>query len=103
MLQMVMPTMLLVVDSTLFVDLLDGQAIFGYTSRGKFRGFKLHSAVNQLGLPLRAVVSNANQYDSTYFSELIWDLKANYVLVGASIDCKEVVKQQNRSTLSLLL
>jgi len=55
MLQLGTPSTIVVVDSTPLEDLYDMEADWGYTSRGKFRGFKLHAAVNQLGLPLRGV------------------------------------------------
>ena len=81
MLQLVAPTTFLIVDSTPLVDLYDMEAGWGHTSRGKFRGFKLHAAVNQEGLPLRAVVTSGNRYDSPFLPELIEDLEADYVLV----------------------
>jgi hypothetical protein len=49
MLQLLTPTTHLIVDSTPLVDLYDMEAGWGHTGRGKFRGFKLHTAVNQLG------------------------------------------------------
>ena len=61
MLQLIEPTKIVVVDSTPLVDLYDMEAEWGHTSRGKFRGFKLHAAVNQLGLPLRAIVTPGNR------------------------------------------
>jgi transposase len=88
MLQLVTPTTFLIVDSTPLVDLYDMEAAWGYTSRGKFRGFKLHAAVNQLGLPLRAVVTPGNRYDSPFLPELIEDLEADYVLGDAGYDSK---------------
>jgi hypothetical protein len=88
MLQLVTPTTLLIVDSTPLVDLYDMEACWGYTSRGKFRGFKLHAAVNQLGLPLRAVVTPGNRYDSPFLPGLIEDLEAEYVLADAGYDSK---------------
>lgn len=88
MLQLAMPTTLLIVDSTPLVDLYDMEAGWGYTSRGKFRGFKLHAAVNQEGLPLRAVVTAGNRYDSPFLPLLIGDLEADYVLADAGYDSK---------------
>ena len=61
MLQLIEPTTFVIVDSTPLVDLYDMEADWGHTSRGKFRGFKLHAAVNQLGLPLRAFVTPGNK------------------------------------------
>jgi len=86
MLQLVSPTTLLIVDSTPLVDLYDMEAQWGHTSRGKFRGFKLHAAVNQSGLPLRAVVTPGNRYDSPFLPGLIEDLEADYVLADAGYD-----------------
>src|SRR5665647_335827 len=88
MLQLVTPTTLLIVDSTPLVDLYDMEAGWGHTSRGKFRGFKLHAAVNQEGLPLRAVVTSGNRYDSPFLPKLIEDLEADYVLADAGYDSK---------------
>jgi transposase len=88
MLQLVSPTTILIVDSTPLMDLYDMEAGWGHTSRGKFRGFKLHAAVNQLGLPLRAVVTSGNRYDSPFLPGLIEDLEADYVLADAGYDSK---------------
>jgi len=88
MLQLIEPTKIVVVDSTPLVDLYDMEAGWGHTSRGKFRGFKLHAAVNQLGLPLRAIVTTGNRYDSPFLPGLIEDLEADYVLADAGYDSK---------------
>ena len=88
MLQIVTPTTFLIVDSTPLVDLYDMEAGWGHTSRGKFRGFKLHAAVNQLGLPLKAIVTPGNRYDSPFLPKLIEDLEADYVLADAGYDSK---------------
>jgi hypothetical protein len=71
MLQLIAPTSIVIVDSTPLVDLYDMEAGWGHTSRGKFRGFKLHAVVNQLGLPLRAIVTSGNRYDSPFLPGLI--------------------------------
>ena len=71
MLQLIEPTRIVVVDSTPLVDLYDMEAEWGYTSRGKFRGFKLHAAVNQQGLPLRAIVTPGNKFDGPFLPKLI--------------------------------
>jgi hypothetical protein len=81
-----------VVDSTPLVDLYDMEADWGHTGRGKFRGFKLHSAVNQLGLPLRALVTPGNKYDSPFLPKLIEDLEAHYVLADAGYCSKQNIK-----------
>ncbi len=83
-LQLAIPTTIAVVDSTPLVDLYDMEAEWGHTSRGKFRGFKLHAAVNQLGLPLRALVTPGNRYDGPYLPKLIEDLETDYVLADAA-------------------
>jgi hypothetical protein len=88
MLQLIEPTKAIIVDSTPLVDLYDIEADWGHTSRGKFSGFKLHAAVNQLGLPLKAVVTPGNGYDSPFLPGLIEDLEADYVLADAGYDSK---------------
>jgi transposase len=60
------------------------EAKWGHTSRGKFRGFKLHAVVNQLGLPLRALITPGNCYDGPFLPKLIEDLEAAYVLADAA-------------------
>jgi transposase len=91
-LQLVAPTTHLIVDSTPLVDLYDMEAGWGHTGRGKFRGFKLHAAVNQLGLPLKALVTPGNRYDSPFLPQLIEDLEADYVLADAGYDSKTNAK-----------
>jgi transposase len=88
MLQLVVPTTFLIADSTPLVDLYDMEARWGHTSRGKFRGFKLHVVVNQLGLPLKAVITPGNRYDSPLLPGLLEDLEADYVLADAGYDSK---------------
>ena len=92
MLQLAVPTTIAVVDSTPLVDLYDMEAEWGHTSRGKFRGFKLHAAVNQLGLPLRALVTPGNKYDGPFLPKLIEDLEADYVLADAAYYSKRNFK-----------
>ena len=82
------PTTFIVVDSTPLVDLYNMEADWSYTGRGKFRGFKLHATVNQLGLPLKTVVTPGNRYDSPFLPRLIEDLEADYVLADAGYDSK---------------
>ena len=76
MLQQIEPTKTVIVDSTPLVDLYDMEAKWGHTGRGKFRGFKLHAAVNQLGLPLRALVTPGTSMMDLFFqnSLKIWRL-----------------------------
>jgi transposase len=88
MIQLVTPNTFLIADSTPLVDLYDMEACWGYTSRGKFRGFKLHAIVNQLGLPLKAVVTPGNRYDSPFLPGLLEDLEADYVLADSGYDSK---------------
>jgi hypothetical protein len=84
MLQLIEPTSIVVVDSTPLVDLYDMEAEWGHTSRGKFRGFKLHAAVNQSGLPLRAIFTSGNRFDGPFLPKLIEDLEADYVLADGA-------------------
>ena len=92
MLQLIEPTKIVVVDSTPLVDLYDMEAGWGHTGRGKFRGFKLHAAVNQLGLPLRALVTPGNRHDSPFLPKLIEDLEADYVLADAGYNSKRNIQ-----------
>ena len=85
--RMVAPTTLLVVDSTPLID-YDLEAGWGFTGRGPFKGFKLHAAVNQLGLPLKAVVTAGNRYDGPLLPSLLEDLEADYVLADAGYDSR---------------
>jgi IS5 family transposase len=80
------PTTRLIVDSTPLKDMHDLEAQWGWTCKGPIKGFKLHVAVNQLGLPLRAIVTSANHYDSKFLPKLIEDLEADYVLADAGYD-----------------
>ena len=73
----------LIVDSTPLKDMYDLEAKWGFTCRGPIKGFKLHVAVNQLGLPLRALVTSANCFDSPFLPKLIDDLEADFVLADA--------------------
>jgi hypothetical protein len=91
-LQLAIPTKIAVVDSTPLVDLYDMEAQWGHTSRGKFRGFKLHAAVNQLGLPLRALVTPGNRFDGPFLPKLIEDLEADYVLADGAYHSKNNYK-----------
>ena len=91
-LQLAIPTKIAVVDSTPLVDLYDMEAEWGHTSRGKFRGFKLHAAVNQIGLPLRALVTPGNRYDGPFLPKLIEDLEAEYVLGDAAYHSKRNIR-----------
>jgi len=57
MLQLIEPTKAVIVDSTPLVDLYDMESTMGSYWQEENQGFKLHAAVNQLGLPLRALVT----------------------------------------------
>jgi len=88
-LQHPLPCRLLVVDSTPLEDRRDPEGRWGYSSRGSFKGFKLHVAVNQKGLPLRALVTPGNRYDSPFLPTLIQGLKPERVVADAGYDSKE--------------
>jgi len=53
------------------------------------QGFKLHAAVNQEDLPLKALVTPRNRYDSPFFPQLIQGLKPERVVADAGYDSKE--------------
>lgn len=88
-LQHPLPCRLLVVDSTPLEDQRDPEARWGYTSRGPFLGFKLHVAVNQEGLPLRAMVTPGNRHDSPFLPTLIHGFRPERVVADAGYDSKE--------------
>ena len=75
MLQLIEPAKTVIVESIPLMDLYDMETRWGHTGRGKFRGFKLHAAVNQLGLPLRALVIPDNCYDGPFLPKLIEDFE----------------------------
>jgi transposase len=91
-LQLLTPTTHLIPDSTPLVDLYDLEAKWGYTREGPFRGFKLHSIVNQTGLPLKAKVTPGNRHDSPLLPSLLEDLEADYVLADAGYDSERNIK-----------
>jgi IS5 family transposase len=66
--------------------------IWKLSSRGPFKGFKLHAVVNQLGLPLKAIVTSGNRFDSIFLPKLIEDLEAKFVLADAGYHSLENVK-----------
>jgi len=88
-LQYPFPCTLLVVDSTPLEDKCDPEARWGYTSRGPFKGFKLHVSVNQEGLPVKALVTPGNRYDSPFLPSLIQDFTPILVVADAGYDSKE--------------
>jgi len=92
MLTLMMPATHLIADSTPLVDLYDVEARWGITSKGPFKGFKIHAVVNQAGLPLKAVVTSGNCYDSPFLPRLIEDLEADYVLADAGYNSKRNLK-----------
>lgn len=92
MLRLINPTTLLIADSTPLEDLYDLEGKWGYTSEGWFRGFKLHTVVNQQGLPMKAVVTPANRHDSPLLPTLLQDLEAEYVLADAGYDSERNIR-----------
>lgn len=81
-------TDMIIVDSTPLEDNNDQDAMWGFYSRGWFKGFKAHISVNQLCIPRRAVVTTGNRYDSPFFPDLIRDIECEYVLGDAGYDSK---------------
>ena len=68
------------------------EAKWGFTCRGRFKGFKMHVVVNQLGLPLKAIVTPGNRFDSIFLPKLIEDLEAQYVLADAGYHSLQNIK-----------
>jgi len=90
--QVLAPTTHLIADSTPLIDLCDLEAAWGFTCRGRFKGFKLHAVVNQVGLPLKAIVTPGNRFDSPFLPKLIEDLEAEYVLADAGYHSLQNIK-----------
>jgi hypothetical protein len=90
--QVLVPTTHLIADSTPLVDLYDLEAKWGFSIREPFKGFKLHAVVKQLGLPLKAIVSLGNRFNSIFLPKLIEDLEAQYVLADAGYHSLKNIK-----------
>lgn len=60
-----------IVDSTPLEDEKDKDAKVGYTSKGKFKGFKLHMSCDESEVPLRAEFTTGNVHDSQKGQELL--------------------------------
>ena len=52
----------------------------------------MHVVVNQLGLPLKAIVTPGNRFDSIFLPKLIEDLEAQYVLADAGYPSLQNIK-----------
>jgi len=74
------------VDSAPLEDPSDPEANKWKNSQGWFEGFKIHVEINQLKIPLRAVFTTGNKYDSPRLKKLLivcqlgdaeYDSKAN--------------------------
>lgn len=87
--EMLVPAKLLVVDSTPLDDWRDPEAEWGFYSRGPFKGFKVHVAVDQLGLPRKALITPGNRYDSPFLPELIQGLRPKDVIGDAAYDAED--------------
>ncbi len=87
-------TDILSVDST---ALEDKEGNCGYNSRGPFVGFKLHLSVNQLGLPLRAILSYGNENDSPFLPRLLVDAKVVLADAGYCSKSNRQACRANRS------
>jgi hypothetical protein len=92
--QVLIPSILLIFDSTPLEDKNDPEAKIGYYSRGPFKGFKAHMSVNQSKMPIRAVFTPGNMHDSPHLPELAAE---NYFGLGdAGYDSKanrEIIRQ----------
>jgi hypothetical protein len=60
-----------ILDSTPLEDEKDPDAKTGYTSKGKFKGFKLHMSCDESEVPLRAEFTTGNVHDSVKAEELL--------------------------------
>ena len=60
-----------IVDSTPLEDERDPDARVGHTSKGIFKGFKLHMSSDEDRVPLRATVTTGNVHDKTMAEHLL--------------------------------
>lgn len=60
-----------ILDSTPIPDEQDPDGKWGHTSKGPFFGFKLHASCDEHQVPLRAVFTTGNVYDSTQAEKLL--------------------------------
>ena len=60
-----------IVDSTPLEDERDPDARVGHTSKGPFKGFKLHMSSDEDRVPLRATVTTGNVHDKTMAEHLL--------------------------------
>ena len=60
-----------ILDSTPLEDPNDPDARVGYTSRGEFKGFKVHQSCDEHSVPLRALVTTGNIHDSVPAAQLL--------------------------------
>ena len=61
---------LLVIDSSPIPDINDSEGRWGRTGRGWFFGFKIHTVINQLKIPLRAKFTTGNVHDHCFYWEI---------------------------------
>lgn len=64
-----------ILDSTPIPDERDPDGKWGHTSKGPFFGFKLHASCDEHQVPLRAVFTTGNVYDSTQAEKLLTPTK----------------------------
>ena len=64
-----------IIDSTPIVDEEDEDNEVGYSSKGKFVGFKLHLSCDECLIPLRAEFTKANVHDVTVAESLLIPVK----------------------------
>jgi hypothetical protein len=86
--QLLVPTDRLVMDSAPIPDSKDPDARIGFYSRGPFIGFKIHWSVNQLGMPIRAMFAKGNRHDSVFAKLLL--VKAKHVLGDSAYDSTDI-------------
>jgi len=88
MVQKLVPTTLLIVDSAPIPDENDPDARKGKTSKGWFNGFKIHVSVNQMRIPLKAVFTTGNESDMNFLGRLIHGIIALFLLADKGYDSK---------------
>lgn len=91
--QKLIPSSLVIPDSTPIEDKTDPDAKKGKTSRGWFEGFKIHFVSNQLRIPLNAKFTTGNIQDTNQLPELIDGLTGTYLPADKGYD-SEANRQQ---------
>lgn len=85
-----------ILDSTPLEDQWDPDARVGHTSKGLFKGFKLHMSCDEDRVPLRADFTTGNIHDKSIGEELLTGTKLHGGDAGYDAeDLKEKIRERN--------